>query len=430
MFSYNLAKALPRVRAPWGHDPKSERPGAARGQSPAKTLMALNDVVVIGAGPYGLSTAAHLLSANDLDVHVFGKPMSFWEQHMPKGMFLRSPLAGSHLSDPGSSLTLQAYQAATGAAISSPLPLPQFTGYGRWFQLKAVSNPDPRQIERVERNGSGFCLTVEGGEIRSARRVVVAAGIETFAWRPLEFRNLAPPLVSHSCDHRDLNRFAGAKVAVIGAGQSALESAALLHEAGAEVEVLVRAPLVRWLWRHKWFHTFPPVARLLYAPPDVGQAGLSHLVARPNLFRRLPRAAQDRWGKRAVRPAAAAWLNSRCAPVQISTGVRVTSASETGGQVALKLSDASTRRVHHVLLATGFRVDITRYSFLSTNLLASIQSVDGYPRLDSGFQSSVRGLYFVGAPAAWSFGPLMRFVAGAEFTAKTMTRAILQKREL
>jgi len=215
---------------------------------------------------------------------------------------------------------------------------------------------------------------------------------------------------------------------VIGAGQSALESAALLNEAGAEVEVLVRAPLVRWLWRQKWFHTFRPVARLLYAPPDVGQAGLSHIVARPNVFRRLPRSVQDRWGKRAIRAAGAAWLNPRCAPIRINTGTSVISASPAGEQVILRLSDGTDRRVDHVLLATGYRVDISRYPFLSGRILESIRRIGGFPQLDSGFQTSIPGLHFLGAPAAWSFGPLMRFVAGAGFASCAVTRGIVGKR--
>ncbi|HYL84194.1 MAG TPA: NAD(P)/FAD-dependent oxidoreductase [Candidatus Angelobacter sp.] len=383
------------------------------------------DVAIIGAGPYGLSAAAHLRAANGLDVRVFGEPMSFWERHMPNGMLLRSPLAGSHLSDPSRLFTLQAYEAASGNRITSPLPLHRFTDYGRWFQSQAVPDLDLRKVDRVEKNGEGFHLGLEDGDTWKARRVVIAAGIMPFAWHPPEFRNLPFALASHACAHRDLSRFAGKKVAVIGAGQSALESAALLHELGAEVEVLARAPFIRWLWRQKWFHTFKPVARLLYAPPDVGQAGLSHLVARPNLFRRMPRPWQNRLGKRAIRPAGAGWLNPRCAPVRIQNGTAVLSASAHGNQVELRLSDATDRRVDHVLLATGYRVDIARYPFLAGGILDSIRRIDGYPLLDSGFQSSIPGLHFLGAPAAWSFGPLMRFVAGAEFASRTVTRGIL-----
>jgi len=194
-------------------------------------------------------------------------------------------------------------------------------------------------------------------------------------------------LASHACEHRDLTRFVGKKIAVIGAGQSALESAALLNELGAEVEVLARAPFIRWLWRQKWFHTFKPVSQLLYAPPDVGQAGLSHIVARPNVFRRMPRTWQNRLGKRAIRPAGAGWLNPRCAPVHIKNSTAVISAAARGNQVELRLSDASERRVDHVILATGYRVDISRYPFLAGRVLESIRRIDGYPQLDSGFQS-------------------------------------------
>ena len=389
--------------------------------------MSTCDVAIVGAGPYGLSAAAHLRAANGLDIRVFGEPMSFWERHMPKGMLLRSPLAGSHLSDPSRALTLEAYQSTSGNQITAPLPLQRFADYGRWFQSQVVPGTDSRKVESVQKNGAGFRLTLEDGETWKARRVIIAAGIEPFAWRPAEFQRIPSALASHACDHRDLNPFAGKKVTVIGGGQSALESAALLNEIGAEVEVLVRAPLVRWLWRQKWFHTFRPVARLLYAPPDVGQAGLSHLVARPNLFRRLPRSIQNRFGKRAIRPAGAAWLHPRCEPVRFSIGRTVTSASPNGGQVTLELSDGTNRHVDHVLLATGYRVDIARYPFLSHDLLPMIHRVAGYPQLDAGFQSSVPGLHFLGAPAAWSFGPLLRFVAGAEFASRGLTRGVLRR---
>ena len=385
------------------------------------------DIAILGAGPYGLSAAAHLGAADGLDIRVFGEPMSFWEKHMPKGMLLRSPLAGSQLSDPVRALTLQAYAGTSGNHISYPLPLDRFIDYGRWFRSRAVPNLDSRKVARVEKNGSGLQLRLEDGEIWKARRVIIAAGIVPFAWRPPEFRNLPQVLASHSCEHSDLSQFAGKKMAVIGAGQSALESAVLLNEMGSDVEVLVRGPNVRWLWRQKWFHTFRPIARLLYAPADVGQAGLSHLVARPNVFRRLPRSAQDRWARRAICPAGAAWLKPRCHSVRITTGRVVRSTVVTGEQATLRLGDGTERRVDHVLLATGYRVDISRYPFLSTGLLESIRRVDGYPVLDSGFQSSVPGLHFLGAPAAWSFGPLMRFVAGAEFASNAVTRGIMAR---
>jgi len=165
----------------------------------------------LGAGPYGLSAAAHLGAADGLDIRVFGEPMSFWEKHMPKGMLLRSPLAGSQLSDPVRALTLQAYAGTSGNHISYPLPLDRFIDYGRWFRSRAVPNLDSRKVARVEKNGSGLQLRLEDGEIWKARRVIIAAGIVPFAWRPPEFRNLPQVLASHSCEHSDLSQFAGKK---------------------------------------------------------------------------------------------------------------------------------------------------------------------------------------------------------------------------
>src|SRR5262249_39339766 len=152
-----------------------------------------------------------------------------------------------HLSAPSRALTLDAYQLASGTQVSSPVPLDRFIDYGRWFQRQAVPEVDERKVTRIEPDPVGFRLTLVAGETLQSRRVVVAAGIGPFAWHPPQFRSLPPSLASHSSDHRELDRFTGQQVVVIGAGQSALESAALLHEVGAGVEVLARAPVVHWL---------------------------------------------------------------------------------------------------------------------------------------------------------------------------------------
>jgi hypothetical protein len=206
---------------------------------------------------------------------------------------------------------------------------------------------------------------------------------------------------------------------IVGAGQSALESAALLHEADCEITVLVRQHEVVWLEPASWRHRFP-IGNLLYGKPDVGPAGVSQLVARPNLYRRLPRRVQDRLGPRSVRPAGAAWLPERLRGVEIRCGVEVRRCGGAPGLLRLELSDGSTLEAGHVLLATGYRVDLGKYRFLDPALVAQIDCVGSYPSLTRGFETSVRGLHVVGAPAAFSFGPLMRFVAGSQFAARSL----------
>lgn len=393
--------------------------------------MSVCDVTVLGAGPYGLSAANHLRTIQGLNVRVFGKPMSFWQFNMPEGMFLRSGWEATHIADPNRALTLEAFQAVTSARFSKPVPLNCFVQYGQWYQRQAVPDLDSRAIVSIETAAKGFRITLSDGESFISRRVVIAAGIHSFAWRPPEFDAFDSAQVSHASDHQDLRKFCGRRVLVLGSGQSALESAALLHEAGAEVEVFGRAKHINWLqgWASTTLHwrLGGLVRKLLYAPTDVGPAGISQLMARPDLLRKLPRQLQDKLRKRAVRPAGSRWLVNRLESVPIRLGCTVGSVASSGERVNVRLDDGSERAVDHVLLGTGYRVDISKYAFLSDELKKSISRNNGYPRLRPGFETSVDGLYILGAPAAWSFGPLMQFVSGTHYASRVLLRSIAGK---
>jgi hypothetical protein len=383
------------------------------------------DVVILGAGPYGLAAGSHLRAIKGLDVRVFGDPMWFWKNQMPAGMLLRSSWEASHLSDPNSALTLDAYRSQNGNHMPSPLSLEKFVDYGLWFQRGAVPDLDRRKIRSVQLNAGGFRLSLEDGEEFQSKRVVIAAGIHAFAWRPAVFSKLLSSMVSHTSEHPDLSRFAGKRVAVIGGGQSALESAALLHEAGAEVEVIIRAPQLKWLgWKHR-IQSLGPISKIFYSWTDVGPAGISRIVSSPDLLKRLPRELQTRLRKRSIRPAGASWLPARLAKVPLTTGRLVVSATQLGESLRLKLDDGSERSVDHVLLGTGYRVDVTRYDFLAADIVAGLRQFDGFPALGPGFESSVPGLHFLGAPAGWSYGPLMYFVSGTKYAASNLSRHIV-----
>jgi thioredoxin reductase len=355
--------------------------------------------------------------------------MSFWERNMPLGMILRSNWSATQIADPHKSFTLEAYQQASGTSFSHPVPLHYFIDYGLWFQRQAIPDLDRSKILRVESARPGFLIHFANGETMRSNRVVVAAGIGLFTYRPAEFAHLPPSLVSHASEHRDLSEFAGKQVVSIGSGQSALETAALMHEAGAEVEVIGRAHKIQWLGglRSRVLHQTSIFSKIFYAPTDVGPAGMSQLVARPELLQKFPRWLQDKMRKRAVRPAGARWLVSRLKDVPILLGRTVVSAAAVGGKVKLRLSDGSEKTVDHVILGTGYRVDVSKYDFLAPELLQSIRVVNGYPLLEAGLESSVPGLHFLGAPAARSFGPILQFVSGARYASNALLRKIAGK---
>jgi FAD-dependent urate hydroxylase len=387
-----------------------------------------HDVAVIGGGPYGLSCTAHL-RALGVDVHTFGKPMELWERQMPLGMLLRSSWEASSISDPRRDLTLDAYEAERGVRLSRPVPLQDYLEYGRWYQRRAVPHVDGRRVTRVDRARGGLHLHLDDGETFAAGRVVIATGPAGFARRPMRFANLSAPLVQHSSELRELDRFAGLRTAIIGSGQSAIELAALLHEAGADVEVIARANRIRWLRRSGWLHAREGGwRRILYPPTDVGPVGLSWLVAMPNAFSRVPPGLADRIAYRCIRPAASAWLIPRTAEVRLTLGHSVESAAPVGDRLRLRLDDGSPREVDRVVLATGFEVRADRHPVLAPELAAAIRTREGAPLLGPGYESNVAGLHFIGAFAAASFGPVMRFVSGTPFTGRALAAHVARAR--
>ena len=391
--------------------------------------MNMCDMAIIGAGPYGLAATAHLRAAG-VDVRVFGETMSSWERNMPVGMRLRSPWRASSIADPHRALTLDCYEAGCSGRLPRPVPLESFVAYGRWVQRRVAPDLDPRSVTRLQRSTVGFQLELSDGEVVQARRVGVAVGITRFAWRPPQFDGLPPDLVAHASQHIDLARFAGRRVLVVGGGQSALESAALLHEVGADVEVVARAPHIRWLRGidQRTSLLDRQLDRCLRAPSEVGPYGLSWIVEFPGLFRRLPRTVQQRIARVSILPAGAGWLVPRLERVPITNGRTILSATVSGASVRLALSDGTERWVEHVLLGTGYRLDVAQYPFLAPDLVGSLRRVGGYPRLSDGLESSVPGLHFMGAIAAGAFGPLMRFVAGTKYAAPALTQRLRGQR--
>ncbi|MEU3984849.1 FAD-dependent oxidoreductase [Streptomyces sp. NPDC026672] len=395
-------------------------------------------VVVVGAGPYGLSVAAHLRAAG-VPVAVFGDVMGSWRHAMATGMFLKSTPDATDLSAPEAGARLADFRRVHGEpelTELTPIPCDVFVRYGQWFQKRYVGAVDPARVAAVGRAGDVFAVRLDDGREVTAAAVVVATGLGGLAQVPEELLRLTPDgrphpegLVSHSSQHTDLSRYAGRRVAVVGGGQSALESAALLHEAGAEAEVLVREGAVLWGARPT------PVrsrARRLAAPASPLGTGwaLAAVCGSPGGVRWLPAAARMLLFRRALGPSGGWWLRERVeGVVRVRTDCRVVRGEVLAdGRVRLDVVGRSGGRdgvtVDHVLAATGYRLDLDALPFLSPEVRGAVACVPGSraPRLGAAFEASVPGLYFTGSLAAPSFGPMLRFVAGTEFAATRIAR--------
>jgi len=380
------------------------------------------DATIVGAGPFGLSAATYLKDKGK-GVGIFGEPMSFWQNHMPAGMFLRSNWPASHISDPHKKFTLDHFCADAGLQFTQPVPLERFVEYGQWYQQKAVPELKKCQVTAIEKLNNGFVVTLDDGQTVKSKRVIVATGIAHFPWMPEELAGLPKTHVTHSSDHSDLSKFRGQQVLVVGGGQSALDAARLLYAHEAKVEVVAKQSEIRWVGQNQWLHRLGLFSWCLYSNYDVGPAGISRLVGFPNLFRRFPRSLQDPISYRAIRPAGTGWQKPYLAQVPMTLNSRVTSTGMMGDKVHLKLSNGTDRVVDHVIVATGYRVDIARYNFFSPGIRSALRTVQGHPVLGRGLESSIPGLHFAGKPAAWSFGPLLNFISGAHFAGPELLRA-------
>jgi FAD-dependent urate hydroxylase len=376
---------------------------------------------VIGAGPYGLAISAYLRAAG-VPTLTFGKPLEFWRK-MPTGLCLKSIWSASHLSAPFGQYSLDHYLATTDLPRPEPVPLNFFLDYGRWFQQEAGLKVDPTYVQIFARDGHRFRLALVDGREFSAERVIIATGIADFSRVPDYARELPQSLAGHTQKFGDLSGFKDRRVAMIGSGQSALEYAALLHEAGAEVEIIARSPF-RWHSRVLYEHS--SLARPLFYPPgDVGPPGINWIVAFPIFFSHLPERIKQVLHQRAIQPAGARWLRPRVeGVVRLTPCTRVERVIPQGNTLLLKLSNETEREVDFLFLGTGYQPDINRLAFLDPALRQQLQTQKGYPILSTGFESSIPGLHFAGALAGQTFGPVCRFLSGAHILARQIARYV------
>lgn len=384
------------------------------------------DVIVVGAGPYGLSAAAHLLEQR-LKVAVFGKPIFFWREHMPKGMLLRSFWWATDLSDPHGKYSFAQYFLAKNLQGMDPIPIDMFIDYGLWFQQQAVPSLDETYVEMIERKNGDFIVTLADGRIIQSHAVVMAPGLQYYRYCPPEYAHMPAELVSHSSDHHDLSVFAGQEVAVIGRGQAALETSALLNELDTNVHLLSRHA-VRWIRFTN--DNLPPFLREIRAPKaGMGNGWLNLILEKyPYILQRLPRDTRNHVLDTRHGPAGSHWLKERVVnKVSIQENCTVEKIEEVHGRVHLTLSTGKNIEVDHVLLATGYQTDITRLPMLHPSLLSSIDTYMKSPELSNWFESSVPNLYFIGFSAARCFGPFYRFVIGDKAAARRVTSAIVRQ---
>ena len=392
------------------------------------------EVAIVGAGPYGLSIAAHLRNAG-VPFRIVGRAMETWLKQMPEGMLLKSDGFASDLSDPNGTFRLHHYcseKELTYHATRVPVKLSTFANYGVEFQQRMVPELEDAKLVELRRGDGEFVLKLDNGDSFIARRVVLAVGISHYAHVPSALSGLTSPALVHASQVTQPADYAGKRIVVIGGGASAIDLAALLHEAGADVTIAARRSKLS-------FHSGPRerertmLEKLQKPGSGIGPGWKLRLLTEfPHLYRFLPTAMRLRALTRLLGPSAGWPMRARVeGKVPTLCGVTPKAAQMRGDKVLLSLaaSDGSLKQmeVDHVIASTGYHTDLSRLPFLDKNLVQQIRSIENMPVLSGHFESSVPGLYFVGLSSALTFGPMMRFAFGSAYTARRLERHLLRR---
>jgi cation diffusion facilitator CzcD-associated flavoprotein CzcO len=388
------------------------------------------DVAIIGAGPNGLGLAAHL-GRSGVPYRIFGSPMQTWRD-MPRGMNLKSLGFATSIPTPDGHPTFPEYCRARGLEDYEPIEFATFAEYGMAVQHDRVPNVEDTKVTDLKRANDQFVLTLESGEHVWAKRVVVAVGLTYFPRIPEVLAGLPADRLTHTWGPKDFDSFADREVVVVGGGSSALETAVLLHEHGARVQVLARSD-VHWGGHgpREWERSL--IDRIKMPISSIGHGRENWVLQHvPWLMHYLPAKRRIPFTRKHLGPAPAWWLRERVDgkfPVYTRTSVLHAAVKDDKLTLRVRGEGVGEREISadHVIAGTGYEMDISRIPFISQGIIQELRLWDRSPRLSRHFESSVPGLYFVGPIAAPSFGPLVRFVAGSEFVIGVLSRHLAHR---
>jgi len=387
------------------------------------------DVVIIGAGPYGLSLAAHL-RARGVNFRIFGIPMGFWRD-LPAGINLKSPASSTNISVPKTPVTFSEWCRERSLEDYEPCSMESFANYGLWIQAHFVPNVELTKVTAIARTDRGFDITLDDGSELSAPHVIVATGLSYLDAIPAAFRELPQEISKHTFHLSDYSEYRGKRVAIVGGGASAIEAGALVHEAGGFPEVFIREPNVLIYDRTPRYRSLRE--RILQPSSPIGNGKVPFLIGHfPQLPFLLPEARRLRLLSAFVPPSAPWWIKDRVVgvvPMHVASSIAGARTLDHGLSLTIRQQDQPEREQDFdaIIWGTGYEKDVSRLSFLSGDILRTMTLIEQAPKLSINFESSVGGLYFIGPMSEMSFGPITRFVAGAGFTAKSLSRHLARR---
>ncbi len=343
-------------------------------------------VLIVGAGPYGLSLA-NFMTAKGHPFKIIGKPMELWKEHTFSDADLRSDMATSEISHPENAYSIQKFRALhvkDGNAISERVSVHEYRQYIEWVLQEIPYDIQENYLMELTRNGESFRAELDTGEVIEAKQVVIATGVAHHLKIPDEFREARH--VIHSYFTQEIEALRGKKVLVVGAGQSAAEAMEICQQNDNHVD---------------WYSRKEP--RFYSEPLDLPKWIFNLVVKSAGFFRRLPHGVIQKM-------------------FSIFSATTMTPDNELKLQNITRFSEMPDLDSYdHVISATGYEYTLNHMSFLSEELRNSLEMRFAMPRIDKNFMSSSRDLYFIGPATEMFFGPPMKFMIGSQYVAPKLS---------
>jgi lysine/ornithine N-monooxygenase len=377
------------------------------------------DLLIIGAGPFGLAMAAHAKHLG-IDFIMVGKPMEFWKMNMPEGMYLRSA-CDWHL-DPENEITIEKFFSSRNLSSADVIPISRnlYLSYAKWFSEQKQISALPVYIDSLDNTSEHeYRATTSEGDVITANNVLIAVGFKYFKHIPAEFTNIFPHnAYAHTCDLTDMKTMQGKRCLILGGRQSAFEWAALLNEAGAAAIHISHRHNSPSFTASDWSWVNPIVDNMEYEPEWFRNLSAEEKVS---LSKKL-------WaeGRLKIEP----WLETRIMNqnIKLWPNTEVTACKKlSADELKVVLNNSNTIVVDHIILATGYKFIIDRIPFLSKgNILTKLATQNNFPVLDEYFQTNLPGLFITSMAAAQDFGPFFGFTIAVRASAKLIGKALTE----
>ena len=375
------------------------------------SIIKRTQLLIIGAGPYGLA-AAKLAKTRGLDYLISGLCMSFWKEHMPEGMKLRTPC------DWGNSRELIHFLEQRKLTFEqiSPVPREFFIDFVETTAKLQQLNWPSGQVAQVNYEQDIFKCIMDNGDIICAQNILVATGYYDYRFIPIELSVIFPEeCLSHTADCASFGQFANQRCLIAGGRQSAFETAAQLTSHATSVELVYR-------------HARPEFVRSDWTWVD---EHMERTRTQPGWWREHPADEKEAINQRFWHDGRLQLENWLEQPVSHKKIIHYPDTTidgcvrQAGGALQVTLSGNQKIIVDQVICATGYRPDVKKIPFLASgNILDSLKTYNGLPVLNNTLQSNIPGLFFTGIHGVKDFGPFLFFVAGSSPAAEIVINSL------